>query len=61
MSPTLYLHGATDGCIGWELAEGMEDHFTAGLEKVLVEGAGHFLHQEKPELVNQKILDFLKD
>ncbi len=57
--PTLYLHGALDGCIGWEVADGMEQHFPAGLEKILVEGVGHFLHQEQPETVNRYILEFL--
>jgi pimeloyl-ACP methyl ester carboxylesterase len=58
--PTLYFQGATDGCIGGELLDGMEALFPNGLEKVIVPGAGHFVHQEKPELVNAKVLGFLK-
>jgi pimeloyl-ACP methyl ester carboxylesterase len=57
--PTLYLHGATDGCVGTEMTVGMDAMFPAGLRTVVVEGAGHFLHQEKPEVVNQAVLEFL--
>ena len=57
--PTLYLHGAQDGCIGVELVQGMEVLFPGGLQTVVVAGAGHFLHQEQPESVNQAVLAFL--
>jgi pimeloyl-ACP methyl ester carboxylesterase len=58
-APAFYLHGADDGCIGSELAAGMEAYFPAGLRTEIVPGAGHFLHQERPEVVNREILDFL--
>jgi pimeloyl-ACP methyl ester carboxylesterase len=58
--PALYLHGRNDGCIGAELATGMEAYFEKGLRKVIVDGAGHFVHQERPELVNRSILEFLE-
>lgn len=56
--PTLYIHGRDDGCVGLDLAEGMEDVFTAGLEKVVVDAAGHFVHCEKPGEVTDRILKF---
>lgn len=58
--PTLYFHGEKDGCIGGELSEGMESHFPKGLRKAVIAGAGHFVHQEKPEEVNRILLEFLK-
>ena len=58
--PTLYIHGRDDGCIGVELADGMERFFDNGLQKVIVDGAGHFVHQERPEEVNRAILEFLE-
>ena len=58
--PTMVIHGRDDGCIGAELLEGMEALFPKGLRKEIVEGAGHFAHQEKPDQVNRLILDFLK-
>ncbi len=57
--PTLAIHGSNDGCIGPYLLEGMEALFPAGLEKLIVEGAGHFVHQEKAALVNDRISEFL--
>jgi pimeloyl-ACP methyl ester carboxylesterase len=58
-TPTLYFHGARDGCIGSDLAEGMEALFPNGLRKVVVPDAGHFVHQERPDQVNRSVLDFL--
>lgn len=58
--PTLYLHGADDGCIGVETTEGMEAAFLRDFERHIIPAAGHFVHQEQPEAVNILILDFLK-
>jgi pimeloyl-ACP methyl ester carboxylesterase len=60
--PTLALTGALDGCMDTrlhDLAMKPED-FPAGLRVTRVEGAGHFLHQEKPEEVNRILLDWLR-
>ena len=58
--PTLYLHGADDGCIGPEVGADQSAYFPAGHRRVVVEGAGHFLHREKPAEVNTEILAFLR-
>ena len=57
--PTLYIYGKRDGCVGLEVSEGMEDLFPLGLRKELILGAGHFVHQQRPMLVNRLILKFL--
>jgi len=36
-----------------------EDDFPAGLKKLRMEEAGHFMHIEQPEMVNQALLDWL--
>lgn len=58
-APTMYLHGANDGCIGVETAEGMETAFLRDFEKHIIPSAGHFVHQEQPEVVNELITRFL--
>jgi pimeloyl-ACP methyl ester carboxylesterase len=58
--PTLYLHGTEDGCIGSELCEGMEAFFTGSFEKVMFQGVGHFIHLEKPDEFNDRILKFIQ-
>lgn len=59
--PTLYLHGATDGCMGAELID--DTVRTAlpaeGSRIEIVPDAGHFLQLEQPEVVNRLIIDFL--
>ncbi|MFC0080639.1 alpha/beta fold hydrolase [Aciditerrimonas ferrireducens] len=57
--PLLYLHGSDDGCIGAELADGAVEGWPAGSRVVVLEGAGHFLHLEQPERVEEEILAFL--
>ena len=57
--PTLYIHGTNCGCMGAELIDGMEAAFPAGLEKALIEGAGHFVHREKPGEVTARVLRYL--
>jgi pimeloyl-ACP methyl ester carboxylesterase len=59
-APSLYLHGAEDGCMSADLSEGMEAVFKNGLQRVVLPGVGHFLHLEQPEEVAGRIIDFLK-
>ena len=57
--PTLYVHGERDGVVGLELTVGMEPRFPRGLQRAIIPGAGHFVHQEQPDAVNAMVLDFL--
>jgi pimeloyl-ACP methyl ester carboxylesterase len=54
--PTLYLHGTTDGCVMVELARRAESMLAPASRMVVIDGAGHFLHLEKPDEVNEHIL-----
>lgn len=57
--PMLYLHGRNDGCIGAEVAELAASMAPPNLTVDIIEGAGHFLHLERPDVVNARILEFL--
>lgn len=57
--PTLYLHGANDGCIAASLARRADLFLAPSSRTIIVDGAGHFPHLEKPAEVNDHILAWL--
>jgi pimeloyl-ACP methyl ester carboxylesterase len=60
-TPTLAAAGWDDGCMSAKLydsAARLED-FPAGLRVERISGAGHFLHQEQPRIVNELLLSWL--
>lgn len=58
--PTLALTGALDGCIDTRLFDRVRpESFSKGLRTQRIQGAGHFLHQEKPAEVNRLLLEWL--
>ncbi len=57
--PTLYLHGRDDGCFGLDAIGNPLAFLAEGSEMVVVDGAGHFLNVEQPDLVNRHILEFI--
>jgi pimeloyl-ACP methyl ester carboxylesterase len=57
--PTLYLHGVADGAFG---VEGVSDTMAELSEQSrmeVIKGTGHFLHLERPDVVNRLILDWI--
>ena len=57
--PCLYLHGADDGCVSFELARDQERYFAAGVESELLARCGHFLQLERPDAVAERILEWI--
>jgi pimeloyl-ACP methyl ester carboxylesterase len=57
--PTLYLHGRDDGCMLLSSMGSPLDFMADGSEVEVIDDAGHFLHVERPDVVNRRILDFL--
>ena len=59
--PTLYLHGMDDGCMGADSIGDVRSVLSPGSEHVVIERAGHFLHLERPDVVQAHVLRFLED
>ncbi len=57
--PTLYLHGRDDGCMLVSSIGSPLDFMAEGSEMEILDGTGHFLHLERPDVVNRRIVDFL--
>lgn len=58
--PTLYLHGADDGCIGVGVAETARAMCPWATVEV-IDGAGHFLQLERPDVVGDRVIGFVSD
>jgi pimeloyl-ACP methyl ester carboxylesterase len=56
--PTRVLCGSRD--MRNQMLEGQRDCFVGDYEWAIVDGAGHFLHRERPEEVNRLILDWIR-
>jgi pimeloyl-ACP methyl ester carboxylesterase len=57
--PTLYLHGARDGCMGVNMVGAAPAFLGAGSHVVVIDETGHFLHLEAPDEINKHIVNFL--
>ena len=57
--PTLYLHGADDGCMTADFARHVRNSLPAGSDAAVIGQAGHFLQLEQPAEVGRRIVSFL--
>jgi pimeloyl-ACP methyl ester carboxylesterase len=60
--PALFIAGTRDPVIAGKRGEVAVEHMSRavpGVQKVLVEGAGHWIQQERPDRVNAALLEFL--
>ena len=60
VSPTLQLHGSAYTAILARTALGSGRYVLADYEWRLLDGVGHFLHRETPDLVTGEILRWAK-
>jgi pimeloyl-ACP methyl ester carboxylesterase len=58
--PALFMAGTRDSTMKWMSPDVMRGRVT-DLRVELVEGAGHWLQQERPDEVNRALLDLLRD
>jgi len=57
--PTLYLHGADDGCLALDAVGDVVPLLSPGSQQVTVARSGHFLQVERPDEVNDHVVRFL--
>jgi pimeloyl-ACP methyl ester carboxylesterase len=58
--PLLAITGARDGCMDTRTYDLVDPAlFKAGLRIERIAGAGHFVHQEKPDEINRLLIDWL--
>lgn len=60
-APVLHLHGAADPCIPPQTARGAGRYVEGPYRWKLVEGAGHFPHEERPAAFDAELLGWLAD
>ena len=58
--PTLYLHGADDGCMTAKFTPFVRDVLPPGSDAAVIEHAGHFLQLDQPDVVGRRIVEFLR-
>lgn len=54
--PTLMIHGGADTCDEPSSSEGLDHHFTAGYQRIVLDGIGHFPMREAPEEIAGHLL-----
>ena len=59
--PVLIINGSDDGCMDRRMYENaiVEDDYRCGVRHEELAGVGHFLHWERPDLINQILIDHL--
>lgn len=58
-APTLFVAGTADPVLAFTPRDRVTDLVTGDYREVLIDGAGHWLQQERPDEVNALLLDFL--
>ena len=59
--PTLHLHGALDRCVLPQTARGAGRYVDGPYRWRVIDGAGHFPHEERPEVLDTELLGWLAD
>jgi pimeloyl-ACP methyl ester carboxylesterase len=60
-APVLHLHGAVDPCVTPQTARGAGRYVEGPYRWRVIEGAGHYPHEERPELFDQELVGWLTD
>ncbi|MEB3062396.1 alpha/beta fold hydrolase [[Mycobacterium] zoologicum] len=57
--PARFVAGSADPVLGYLPHEDLQKMFTGDFREVTIDGAGHWLQQERPQEINKLLLDFL--
>jgi pimeloyl-ACP methyl ester carboxylesterase len=57
--PSLFIGGGSDPTLLYTPRDRVRDLVSGDYREVMIEGAGHWLQQERPDEVNETLLDFL--
>ena len=59
---TLAISGVDDGCMDTRLYDKLflQEDFPAGFQILRIQGAGHFMHLDAPQAVNDALVDWLQ-
>src|SRR5438105_2040681 len=60
-APTLHLHGAVDGCVLPRTARGSGRYVDGAYRWRVLDGAGHYPHEERPDAFNLELAGWLTD
>jgi pimeloyl-ACP methyl ester carboxylesterase len=60
-APVLHLHGSADPCIPPQAARGAGRYVEGPYRWKVIEGAGHFPHEERPGAFDAELLGWLAD
>ena len=57
--PAMFIGGTADPVLSFMRSDRATEVVTGRYREVLIDGAGHWLQQERPDRVNELLLDFL--
>jgi pimeloyl-ACP methyl ester carboxylesterase len=60
-APVLHLHGALDTCVLPQTARGAGRYVDGPYRWRVIDGSGHFPHEERPEILGSELLGWLAD
>jgi len=60
-APTLHLHGAADPCVLPQTARGAGRYVDGPYRWRVIDGAGHFPHEERPDVFDTELFGWLAD
>jgi pimeloyl-ACP methyl ester carboxylesterase len=58
--PSFFMAGTADPVLAFTRADRASEVISGPYQQLMIEGAGHWLQQERPDEVNAALLDFLK-